>query len=39
MDKFRIRGGRKLRGRVQIGGAKNSALPCIAAALLTGESI
>ncbi|MCA1816115.1 MAG: UDP-N-acetylglucosamine 1-carboxyvinyltransferase [Acidobacteria bacterium] len=39
MDKFRIRGGRKLRGRVQIGGAKNSALPCIAAALLTGESV
>src|SRR5919199_5345746 len=39
MDKFRIQGGRKLRGRVQIGGAKNSALPCMAAALLTGEGV
>ncbi|MDQ3908073.1 MAG: UDP-N-acetylglucosamine 1-carboxyvinyltransferase [Acidobacteriota bacterium] len=39
MDKFRIRGGLKLQGRVQIGGAKNSALPCMAAALLTGESV
>src|ERR671932_1642743 len=39
MDKFRIRGGRALRGRVQISGAKNSALPCMAAALLTGEGV
>jgi UDP-N-acetylglucosamine 1-carboxyvinyltransferase len=39
MDKFRITGGRALRGRVQIGGAKNSALPCMAAALLTAESV
>src|SRR5918911_2882002 len=39
MDKFRIRGGRKLTGRVQIGGAKNSALPCMAAGLLTAESV
>ena len=39
MDKFRITGGRPLRGRVQISGAKNSALPCMAAALLTPETI
>jgi UDP-N-acetylglucosamine 1-carboxyvinyltransferase len=39
MDKFRIKGGRPLEGRVQISGAKNSALPCMAAALLTGETI
>jgi UDP-N-acetylglucosamine 1-carboxyvinyltransferase len=39
MDKFRIKGGRQLGGRVQISGAKNSALPCMAAALLTGESV
>jgi UDP-N-acetylglucosamine 1-carboxyvinyltransferase len=39
MDKFRITGGRPLRGRVQISGAKNSALPCMAAALLTAETV
>src|ERR671932_2553152 len=39
MDRFRILGGRALRGRVQISGAKNSALPCMAAALLTGEGV
>jgi UDP-N-acetylglucosamine 1-carboxyvinyltransferase len=39
MDKFRIRGGKPLRGRVQIGGAKNSALPAMAAALLTSEPV
>ncbi|HJR08730.1 MAG TPA: UDP-N-acetylglucosamine 1-carboxyvinyltransferase [Pyrinomonadaceae bacterium] len=39
MDKFRITGGRAVSGRVQISGAKNSALPCMAAALLTGESV
>jgi UDP-N-acetylglucosamine 1-carboxyvinyltransferase len=39
MDKFRIRGGRALNGRVSISGAKNSALPCMAAALLTAESV
>src|ERR687885_2142390 len=39
MDKFRIRGGRKLRGRVSISGAKNSALPCMAAGLLTPEGV
>src|SRR5215210_275536 len=39
MDKFRITGGRPRRGRVQISGAKNSALPCMAAALLTAETV
>ena len=39
MDKFRIRGGRPLRGRVQVSGAKNSALPCMAATILTGETV
>jgi UDP-N-acetylglucosamine 1-carboxyvinyltransferase len=39
MDKFRIAGGRPLHGRVAISGAKNSALPCMAAALLTAETV
>lgn len=39
MDKFVIRGGKSLFGRVEISGAKNSALPCLAAALLTGETV
>ena len=39
MDKFRITGGRPLRGRVKVSGAKNSALPCMAAALLTEETV
>jgi UDP-N-acetylglucosamine 1-carboxyvinyltransferase len=39
MDKFRITGKQPLRGRINVSGAKNSALPCMAAALLTGESV
>ncbi|MEP6741443.1 MAG: UDP-N-acetylglucosamine 1-carboxyvinyltransferase [bacterium] len=39
MDKFRIAGGRPLRGRISISGAKNSALPCMAAALLSAETV
>ena len=39
MDKFRIKGGRALKGRVSISGAKNSALPCMAAALLSSETV
>src|ERR671938_533578 len=39
MDKFRIIGGRPLSGRVTISGAKNSALPCMAAAILTPETV
>src|SRR5580692_2006863 len=39
MDKFLIRGGKALRGSVAISGAKNSALPVMAAALLTAEKV
>jgi len=39
MDKFLIRGGRPLEGRVSVSGAKNSALPCMAAAILTAETV
>ena len=39
MDKFRIIGGQPLKGRVSISGAKNSALPCMAAAVLTPETV
>ena len=39
MEKFRIRGGHPLKGRVSISGAKNSALPCMAAAILTADTI
>src|SRR5271169_657662 len=39
MDKFRIRGGKPLHGTLQIAGAKNSALPLMAAALLTPEPV
>ena len=39
MDKFLIRGGKPLKGTVKISGAKNSALPCLAATLLTAETV
>ncbi|HEX6279286.1 MAG TPA: UDP-N-acetylglucosamine 1-carboxyvinyltransferase, partial [Pyrinomonadaceae bacterium] len=39
MDKFLIRGGRPLNGRIEISGAKNSALPCLAATLLTPQTV
>jgi UDP-N-acetylglucosamine 1-carboxyvinyltransferase len=39
VDKFRIRGGNPIKGRVSISGAKNSALPCMAAAILTAETV
>jgi UDP-N-acetylglucosamine 1-carboxyvinyltransferase len=39
VEKFHIRGGVALKGRVSISGAKNSALPCMAAAILTPETI
>jgi len=39
MDRFTIRGGRKLEGTVRISGAKNAALPAMAAALLTHEPV
>ena len=34
MDSFRIRGGARLKGRVEISGSKNSALPIVAACLM-----
>ncbi len=39
MDKFLIKGGKALRGTVAVSGAKNSALPAMAAALLTSEKV
>ena len=39
MDKFRIRGGRRLAGEVAISGAKNAALPEMCAALLTADRV
>ena len=39
MDKIRIVGGKELRGRVEISGAKNAALPAMAATLLTPEPV
>jgi UDP-N-acetylglucosamine 1-carboxyvinyltransferase len=39
MDKIRIAGGTPLTGRVEISGAKNAALPAMAAALLTPDAV
>src|SRR5215472_9865530 len=39
MDKFKIQGGHRLEGTVRISGAKNAALPTMAAALLTSETV
>jgi UDP-N-acetylglucosamine 1-carboxyvinyltransferase len=39
MDKFVIRGGNPLLGTVRVSGAKNAALPAMAAAILTDEPI
>ena len=39
MDRIRIRGGRRLKGAIPIGGAKNAALPLLTAALLTDEPL
>ena len=39
MDKFLIKGGKALRGAVAVSGAKNSALPVMAAALLTADKV
>ena len=39
MEKFIIRGGNRLYGRVRIKGAKNSVLPLLAGALLTDEKV
>jgi len=37
MDKLIVEGGRKLKGEVEVSGAKNSALPILAASLLSQE--
>jgi len=39
MDRFKIHGDRKLEGEVRISGAKNAALPAMAATLLTAEAV
>src|SRR3954470_18282972 len=39
MDKFVIRGGNPLLGTVRVSGAKNAALPAMAAAILTDEPV
>lgn len=39
MDKLKVTGGVKLQGQVKIGGAKNSALPAMAASLLTADDL
>src|ERR1700687_4464635 len=39
MDKLVIRGGNPLLGTIRISGAKNAALPAMAAALLTAETV
>jgi UDP-N-acetylglucosamine 1-carboxyvinyltransferase len=39
MDKFVIRGGNPLLGTIKVSGAKNAALPAMAAALLTEEPV
>ena len=39
MDKFVVRGGNPLLGTIKVSGAKNSALPCMAAAILPEEEV
>ena len=39
MDKLLINGGRRLEGSLRVSGAKNAALPILAASLLTGERV
>jgi len=39
VDKFLIRGGARLEGELPVSGAKNSALPALAACLLTEEPV
>ncbi len=39
MDKIRIRGGNRLKGTIPISGAKNAALPLMAASLLTEDTL
>ncbi|MBV9613233.1 MAG: UDP-N-acetylglucosamine 1-carboxyvinyltransferase, partial [Acidobacteriaceae bacterium] len=39
MDKFKIIGGTPLSGELPVSGSKNSALPALAASLLTDEPV
>ena len=39
MEKFSIHGGRRLDGEIRISGAKNAALPILAATLLTDDTL
>src|ERR1700746_1929841 len=39
MEKFVVRGGNPLLGTIRVSGAKNAALPAMAAALLTEEPV
>ena len=39
MDKIKIKGGRRLEGKIYISGAKNAALPLICASLLTKDTV
>ena len=39
MHQYKIEGGFPIKGTIQASGNKNAALPCIAAALLTKESV
>jgi len=39
MEKIVVKGGRKLKGAINISGAKNAALPIVAASLLTKEEV
>jgi UDP-N-acetylglucosamine 1-carboxyvinyltransferase len=39
MDKILIKGGKPLLGTVEISGAKNAALPALAATLLTSDAV
>src|ERR1700747_3463616 len=39
MDKLRIKGGKRLQGQIRISGAKNAALPALAASLLTPDEV
>ncbi len=39
MDKFKIQGGTPLSGEMRVSGSKNSALPALAACLLTSEPV
>ena len=39
MDRIRIRGGKRLKGKIPISGAKNAGLPLMAASLLSEEPL